>query len=68
MPAGKHVFAQADTGKRPAQEYSITRAGRSALRSWLGASLEPQMAFADDPLRTRILFLQFSSPHLQETA
>ena len=52
----------ADTGKRPASEYSITRAGRAALRMWLRSSLEPADAFADDPLRTRMLFLDQLSP------
>ena len=50
------------TGKRPALEYTITRTGRAALREWLHASLEPSTAFADDPLRTRILFLQELTP------
>ncbi len=48
---------QADTGKRPASEYAITRSGRAALRGWLRASLDPQAIAADDPLRTRMMFL-----------
>ena len=53
---------KAPTGKRPAREYSITHAGRAALRAWLRTSLEPTEVVADDPLRTRMLFLDQLSP------
>ena len=53
---------KAPTGKRPAREYSIMRAGRAALRAWLRNSLEPAEVVVDDPLRTRMLFLDQLSP------
>lgn len=50
------------TGKRPASEYSITPAGRSALRAWLRAPMAPREVAVDDPLRTRMLFLDELPP------
>ncbi|MEM7305026.1 MAG: helix-turn-helix transcriptional regulator [Planctomycetota bacterium] len=48
----------ADTGRRKALEYTITRSGRAALRAWLKSSLDAREVAADDPLRTRMLFLE----------
>jgi DNA-binding PadR family transcriptional regulator len=47
-------------GKR---EYSITRAGKSVLRRWIGPPLPPWTAApAFDPLRTRLSFLGALEP------
>ncbi len=59
---GLMASREAATGKRPAYHFTITRSGRAALRSWLKSSLDPSAAFADDPLRTRCLFLDQLTP------
>ena len=50
------------TGKRQAVEYAVTRAGRTALKAWLRSSLAPGDVATDDPLRTRMLFLEALPP------
>ncbi|MBT8484525.1 MAG: PadR family transcriptional regulator, partial [Phycisphaerae bacterium] len=59
--------AATPTGARPARAYSITPAGRRELRAWLQTPLTPEAGFADDPLRTRMLFLSALSPAARRT-
>ena len=46
------------SGRRPGQEYTITSAGRKALRGWVGPPVERAAVDGTfDPLRTRTMFL-----------
>lgn len=49
--------AKSANGDQEKQLYSLTRAGRRAVKAWL-FDLEPEEIFPDDPLRTRFQFLQ----------
>ncbi len=42
--------------------YECTRAGRAALRSWIGPPLQEDIGITIDPLRTRILCLELLTP------
>lgn len=51
------------TGKRERQEYTITEAGISNLRTWIGPPFSPEVtSVTHDPLRTRARFLALVPP------
>lgn len=58
---GYVTSSEVKTGKRPARAYAITRDGKQALRTWL-RDVDPAVTFADDPLRTRMLYLSELPP------
>jgi DNA-binding PadR family transcriptional regulator len=51
------------TGKRERQEYTITEAGITNLRAWIGPPFSPEViSVTHDPLRTRARFLALVPP------
>jgi len=52
-----------DWGTRKRRSFSLTRTGRKQLREWLSPSaVEWAAAFTYDPLRTRVFFLDHTTP------
>ncbi len=48
---------EANSGKRPARAYRITREGTAALRHWLDLPMDPSEMFNHDPIRVRWIVL-----------
>ncbi len=59
---GMIASADAATGKRPARHCKATRTGKAALKRWLLGAFDAASTFAEDPLRTRMIYVQFLSP------
>ncbi len=50
-------------GERDVRYYSCTVNGLKALREWIGPPFQPDVTLTVDPLRTRVLYLEYLSPH-----